>query len=400
MTDGRVKVLVVAPRIALPEDVVEPHGAGAHLAATLAGLREHFDVFPVAWDGGRAAAAGAVRSLRRWVPALIRGARQDLLFLREDERIVRRALRDARLFRPDVLYVRSEYFSLAGMRLRRALELPLVLEVNGLLAADARSMYRSLLEPVGALLERAKLRRADAVVTVSPGLARRLVDGGARAERVAVIPNSVPPDRVRTTPRAVRDGGVVIGWIGHLMRWHVEALEALVDAAPDVARRAPDARFLVVGGGPGLETVRRRAEALGVGERFTFAGSVPYEAVPGVLEEVDVGVIPAVFDYAFPVKLVEMGAAGLPVVSPRSASLDELLEPGAEYEPFEAGNRHALVQALVGLALDPHRRMVLGAALHAAVRERFTWTATGRALSDVVGRVVAERGRVGRQTLD
>ena len=136
-------------------------------------------------------------------------------------------------------------------------------------------------------------------------------------------------------------------------------------------------------GGPRFDELVETTRTRGLAHAFTFHGPVPYETVPGLLAGMDVGVIPAIFDYAFPVKLVEMGAAGIPVVSPRSSSLDELLRRG-EYEPFEPLDRQSLVEALVGVLADPGRRERLGAALHAAVRDRFTWHASGDALAAVV----------------
>lgn len=383
----RPRVLVLAERMALPEGQIPPHGSGAHVAATLAGLQAHFDVLPLLGEEEPLDAGSPVRRAR-WIPGRLRGLRRDLFVLAADSRYARQALGVARGFRPDVVYERDEYLSLAGARVSRGLGIPLVLEANGLPDVDVRTIYRSFAEPLGRRIQRSKLRKADAVVTVSPGLARLLVELGVEAERIAVVPNSVPADRVRREPRPVRHDRAVIAWIGHVMRWHFEALEFLLAAAPAVVERAPQVRFEVIGSGPGLDDLGRRVQGVGLGDRFRFAGPVAFERVPEVLEEVDIGVIPTVFEYAFPVKLVELGAAGIPVVAPRSASLDEQLEPFLEYEPFAPGDRAALADALVRLALDPERRAALGEALRAAVRDRFTWDATGRLLSEAVSRAL------------
>jgi len=129
--------------------------------------------------------------------------------------------------------------------------------------------------------------------------------------------------------------------------------------------------------------------ASGLSPAVRFTGEVAFDDVPRALHEIDVGVIPDVFDYAFPVKLVEFGAAGIPVVAPRSDSLDEQVRAGVEYAPFVRGDPDSLVETLVGLALDGERRAVLGSGLLAAVRDRFTWTASGDALATIVGQALA-----------
>lgn len=361
------------------------------MAATLAGLERRFDVAAVTAAPGEA--GPAARAVRGAVPPRLRGLRRDLLFVAQDRAFGRRALAEARAFRPDLVYERSEYFATAGLRLSRALGVPLVLEVNGLLEQDARTMYRSLAEPVGARLERVKHRRADAVVTVSPGLARRLAERGADPAKTVVIPNTIDPARVVAEPPPARPGCATIGWVGHLMPWHRDALDLLVDVAPAVLDADAEVDFAIVGGGPGLEELAARVDAAGLAERFRFTGLLPQAEVPAEVRRFDVGVIPAVFDYAFPVKLVEMGAAGVAVVAPRSADLDRLVEPGVEYEPFEPDDPRSLAAALRGLAGDAERRGRLGAALHRAVRERFTWDASGDALAGLVERVLADARR-------
>lgn len=376
------RVLFLAERTEIPDGEVSPDGSSVHVAATLFALRERFDVLALGAAPGPPAqpAPGLLRSL---VPGRVRGFRRDLGFLSDDLSFYTRALGAARLFRPDVIYKRDEYFTFAGLRLSRRLGTPLVLEVNGLLECDARTMYRSLGEPVGAWLERAKLARADAVVVETPGLADRLEERGAVRSRLFVVPNTVPDARVAAEPRVRRARPVVIGWIGHLMAWHADSLMILADVARRVVDGA-DVRFLIVGDGPRLHDVRERVRTLGLDAHFEFTGSVPYEEVPSVLEAVDVAVIPDVFDYAFPVKLVEFGAAGIPVVMQQSASLDAELEPGVEYLPFDRDDPDGLRTALLRIVRDDALRISLAAALHRAVRERYTWSVTANKLEAVV----------------
>jgi glycosyltransferase involved in cell wall biosynthesis len=271
----------------------------------------------------------------------------------------------------------------APLRLARDLGVPLVLEVNGLLGADAKTMYRSAAEPLGTLIERRKLAMPDAIVTVSTGLADRLAALGANRERIFVVPNSVPDERVAIAPR-VAGSSFVVGWIGHLMSWHADALLMLADVAPAVIKRVPEARFRIVGDGPRLPEIRQRVFERGVANAFEFVGAVPYEEVPRALAEFDVGVIPDVFDYAFPVKLVEMGAAGIAVAAPYSHELNAMLRPGVEYQAFTRHDLAALEAAIVALLDQPARRDALAASLHAAVRDRFTWTSAAVGLREVV----------------
>ena len=92
-----------------------------------------------------------------------------------------------------------------------------------------------------------------------------------------------------------------------------------------------DARLLVVGDGdaPYCDGLRRLAEARGVNTSVEFRGRIPYDAVPAVLAESDIGL--ATFRdtplgaFAFPLKVIEYFAAGLPVLCTRGSEGEEIL---------------------------------------------------------------------------
>jgi glycosyltransferase involved in cell wall biosynthesis len=80
----------------------------------------------------------------------------------------------------------------------------------------------------------------------------------------------------------------------------------------DVVERRGDTQLLLVGQGPLQDSVRKAAEAAGLGERVVFAGQ--RSDVPRLLRgAVDVFVFPSHYE-GLPVAVIEAQAAGLPVV--------------------------------------------------------------------------------------
>ena len=384
------RVLFLAERVVLSGDALAPNGSAAHAAATLAALRSGFDVLAVAAEPGEQAPA-RMRSARRLVPARVRGMRQDALALRADDRFAARAEQLAAEFAPDVVYERAEYLVRAGGRLSARFGVPLVLEVNGLLGAEVRTMYRSLLEPLGSRLERRVLDSAAAVVVESPGMAEALAARGVPDGRMTIVPNAVPLAAVREAPRIARPDRAVVTWMGHLMAWHLDALGFLLSTAGRIVAAEPGVRFAIFGGGPGMDALAARAAALAPAVAFELHGVVPRAELPRRLEDTDIALVPDMPPHKLPVKIVEFGAAGLPLVAPRSPSLDAQLEPGVEYQPFDRGDPASLTDALLALVRDVDLRTRLAAGLHAAVRERFTWEAIAPSLRAVVSGVVDRR---------
>jgi glycosyltransferase involved in cell wall biosynthesis len=372
------RIVFVAQRIALPDDGPE-HGSQVHVANSLAALREEFDVLPLLADDAQALAAAPALA-RALVPAHVRGLRRDLRLIRDDRNFASRAVALAREYRADVVYERSEYLSTTGLRLSRALGIPLVLEVNGVLSDDAQALYRSFAEPLGVRIERRKLLAADAVVVESPGMVEALP---VRPRRVELVPNSVADDRVRAEPRTVRPDSAVVGWLGHLMPWHVSAIGFLIASAEAIARVEPRVRFDVIGGGPGMADLEARAPA-----SFRFHGVATGDRLQQLLEAIDIAVVPDMPPHKLPVKVVEFAAAGLPIVAPSSPSFDAQLAPGVEYQPFDRLDPLSFQRALLDVLGDPAARARLGEAARQAAAERFTRSAASEKLASLVRSLV------------
>ncbi len=92
-----------------------------------------------------------------------------------------------------------------------------------------------------------------------------------------------------------------------------EVLRILVD------RHGLDARLTVVGAGSCRAPLEARCSQLGLGERVTFTGRVPHDAVPLLLERADVCVDPAPCNElnhrSTMMKIAEYMAAGRPIVA-------------------------------------------------------------------------------------
>ena len=119
--------------------------------------------------------------------------------------------------------------------------------------------------------------------------------------------------------------GNVIGYVGSLEHWI--DLEMVVESLPDL-----EVSLLVVG--PGLftdygEKIKEMANELGVSEKITFTGAVPYEELGTYISAMDIGLNTLKKmdknEYAVGGKVFNYLACGRPVLSSRTISLVKLL---------------------------------------------------------------------------
>jgi glycosyltransferase involved in cell wall biosynthesis len=147
---------------------------------------------------------------------------------------------------------------------------------------------------------------ADLVTATSQALFDKLAP---LARRILLVRNGCDPEHF--VPRAwqPRAGDpAVVGYFGGIHDWFDVAL------VEEVARRRPDWRLWLIG-----DTYRCDVEALRALPSVTFFGEVPYVQLPRVVSCFQIGIIPFKVSpltlATNPVKVYEMLAAGLPVVS-------------------------------------------------------------------------------------
>lgn len=223
-----------------------------------------------------------------------------------------------------------------------------------------------------AALERVAIRRADLAISAGwlLGAHRRKTTG----RDVLVIPNGADPGRF--APAHGRDAHPpTLVYVGNLA--HYSGVDLAIEALPLIRKTVPDARLLVVGGGdaPYCDGLRRLAEGCGVSASVEFRGRVPYDAVPAVLAESDIGL--ATFRdtplgaFAFPLKVIEYFAAGLPVLCTRGSEGEEILRrhPAGRAITFTAADFAAA--AIAFLTQPTAYQRARGIALEAA--HLFTW---------------------------
>jgi glycosyltransferase involved in cell wall biosynthesis len=164
----------------------------------------------------------------------------------------------------------------------------------------------------------------------------------------------------------------------------------LLDAFAQIAHQRDDVRLVICGTGPLRTELEAQARAAGVGERVTFAGLVPNDAIARYAAAADVFALPSLLE-ALPTVAVEALATGTPVVSadhPGGVELHELFGDDVALVPVRDAAR--LARALEA-ALDTPRRTRTSTA--AIVASRFRRAAIESAYIALYGSVLARTRR-------
>jgi glycosyltransferase involved in cell wall biosynthesis len=144
-------------------------------------------------------------------------------------------------------------------------------------------------------------------------------------------------------------------------------------------RGRSDLFLLVVGDGPARVKIEAAASRLGLEGRVRFTGVVAREDLPAWVGLFHIAVIPAINEYASPLKLFDTMAAGVPAVAPDQPNLREVVGHGREALLFRPGDSAALAEAIERLAAGPTLREEMGRNARARILDDDrTWSGNAR----------------------
>jgi len=147
--------------------------------------------------------------------------------------------------------------------------------------------------------------------------------------------------------------------VGTVTRLHESKGNAyLVDAARLVIDERSRAKFFIVGEGPLREPLEEQARALGLGDRFVFAGFA--RDVARVVSAFDVSVFPSLWE-GTPLTVFEALAMGRPIVATDADGLLDVLTDDRDALIVPKRNPGALAGAIVRMMDEPETRARLGA---------------------------------------
>ncbi len=368
-----MKIAFVGPFALSPKGTVSARALP--LALALAGLGHRVRLVYPPWDNpqeeGRREIGGVEVVAVRLTPTLTLPLR-----------LVTAALE----FHPQVVHIfKPKGFSgLAGMVAR--LRVPLVVDMDdweGRGGWNDRLPYPLWQKLLFAWQERILPPRAGAVTVASRHLATLSWSLGVKPQATFYLPNGIPLAQWEAFGSVSRKGlrerlglppGPLMVLYTRFAEFHPRRpLEVLAR----VRQAHPEAKLLVVGRGLSGEekAMRQAAEEIGLSRAVIEAGWVERNRVPLYLKAADLALLPMDDDLVnrakCPAKLVDLMAAGLPIVADAVGEAVEYLQgAGALVRP---GDMEAMAARAAELLEAPVQARRLGTAARERVRQSYLW---------------------------
>lgn len=203
--------------------------------------------------------------------------------------------------------------------------------------------------------ERFLMKRADLITSVGSMLAelRRQQTG----KEVVVVSNGADYNLFKTAQEK-EDHPPGLGYMGEVN--YLSGLDVVVKALQGIREKIPDIRLYIMGSGSPLyeAELRNMARETGVHNNVVFCGTVRHGELPQMLKKIDIGLAcfrPVYWRiYAFPYKVIEYMAAGLPVIGTAGTETERIIKT---YNCGEVVNleRQDLVRSISTILQDKER---------------------------------------------
>lgn len=283
-----------------------------------------------------------------------------------------------RHFRPDVIHLEEEPWSLAALELSwlsPLLRIPLAV-------FSWENLDRGLALPFRLIRRRVLRVTRGAVTGNTEGLT--LLEAQGFTGNAAVLPQ-LGVDTAAFPPAASRPRGVV-GYVGRLVPQ--KGIHILLKA---MARIANPCRLMIVGRGPIRDELIRKARELGLNGRFELHEEVGHGDVPAYMARMSILVLPSlttpIWKEQFGHVLIEAMASGLPVIGSDSGAIPEVI--GNAGLVVREGDVEALATAIERLLSDSSLHAQLAALGRERVASNYTNEVVAQRLGSFLGRIVS-----------
>jgi len=225
-------------------------------------------------------------------------------------------------FRPDIVIGFGILNAYLAMNLAKGKKIPFVYY---LIDALHTLIPFKLLWPLGKIVEKQGLKRADRVIVINEKLKDYTIKMGAPPERTSVVGAGVDLDRFNSNVKGrkiskdyrIRKDDTVLFFMGWL--YDFSGIREVALTLAKIKDKRPDLKLLVVGEGDLYPELLQIREKYNLEDRLILTGRQPYEKIPEFIGAANICLLPAhhnkIMQDIVPIKMYEYMACGKPVIS-------------------------------------------------------------------------------------
>ena len=210
------------------------------------------------------------------------------------------------------------------------------------------------------------------------------------AAKLRVTYNGVPLEHAETSPAPMTPPYRLLA-IGRLVP--TKGFDVLIRACGILARSGFDFHLSLVGDGSRMPWLKHLVRRLGLKERVSFPGFVPYDRVTGYFQSADIFVMPSVVDSTgnrdgLPTVILEALLHRLPVIATEVSGIPEIIQEGVTGLLVRPRDVRGLADSIRRMTGDRARALWMAEQGRKKVREEFDPARNHSALLEIYREII------------
>lgn len=250
---------------------------------------------------------------------------------------------------------------------------------------------------LASFIERVVLPNVNHIIVVVEESRDRLVNMGIPPDRITIVSNTPPLDRWelegRPTANVMEDDVPHLVYLGNLDG--SRGIDTAIEAIGVLKTKGEMARLSIIGTGQNIEQFRLLCKSLGVEDRVSITGRLPFSEVQPIMARANIGLIPhygtEAWSTTIPNKLFDFMAMGKPVIVSSARPTERIVRSEQCGLVFAERNKEDLASAVISLNSRSARQQ-LGRNGRAAFLKRWNWAFDENVLYSAVDRTALRKG--------
>ena len=293
----------------------------------------------------------------------------------------------------DVMHVHDWLAAFSGISFKHYIKKPMVLTVHSTEVGRAQGLHSPDSFSINGI-EWWSTYEANRVIVCSESMKDEICNHfNIPEKKVDVIPNAIDATKYQTSA----DKGAVrqrygVGWgeklvlcVGRLVPQ--KGVEYFIRAIPSIARRFPEAKYVIVGEGWSRDLLEAEARASGHSDKIKFTGFASDQDVIDLMTSADVLVVPSIYE-PFGIVALEGMATGVPVVASNVGGLAEVIDHDRTGLFVYPRSPESIAWGIGKILSDPDHAQWLTKNAKEKLHKAYSWEAVAMKTVEVYRKVV------------
>jgi glycosyltransferase involved in cell wall biosynthesis len=280
----------------------------------------------------------------------------------------------------DIIHTHDWFGTLAAFKIREVNKTPWVLTLHSFEYMRACGSGNKEIEQI----ENFGIKYCDRIIAVSNLVKKEIENRYGLGKKIDVIYNAAGP-KLKAYPEAIRrkynlKNEFIILSVSRLT--HQKGIEYLLYAAKDVLKKFPDTKFIIVGKGYLLGSLKKFVRNIGISKSVIFTGFVPESEIPSYYKAADIFVMPSVYE-PFGISALEAMSYGCPVIATENAGVCEKLKNGKDIVEVKPKDSKSICKAIIMLLKKKKLRKGIGENGMKSSKKAYSWKIAAKQTLDV-----------------